>query len=225
MRAFDDILRDLGFREAATKLRSPRLQTLSFEAAESTLKLYSELGGTLQVPKLRPGGWDLQYSGNFVVELDEQLHFNRYRALTLESPLIKNLPWTESYRKFTTDYEGRCLSDSLSMAGKWTSAGSVNLFGSAGTSGDFTSNGSPRWKQRALYDYMKDAAAADGETKLIRLSIYDRVGSFSLDEILEPRLAGVVDVDALRSLISRRLSGPVCELDADTLRIEVQSDS
>ena len=44
-------------------------------------ELYRRLGGPLDSPTLRPGGWDLAFSGELVVELDEELHFNQYRRL------------------------------------------------------------------------------------------------------------------------------------------------
>ena len=34
-------------------------------------------------PRFRPGRWDLVFEEDLVVELDEELHFNRYRASTL----------------------------------------------------------------------------------------------------------------------------------------------
>jgi hypothetical protein len=53
--------------------------------------LYRRLGGLLATPTWRPGGWDLVFGGSLVVELDEELHFNRYRALTLNSSWAKGV--------------------------------------------------------------------------------------------------------------------------------------
>ena len=36
-------------------------------------------------------------------------------------------------------------------------------------------NGSPRWKQRAFYDYLRDVVALVNRIPLIRISVYDRV--------------------------------------------------
>jgi hypothetical protein len=41
-------------------------------------ELHRSLGGCATVPAWRPGGWDLLFEGPLAVELDEQLHFNRY---------------------------------------------------------------------------------------------------------------------------------------------------
>jgi len=45
-------------------------------------------------PTFRPGGWDLPFRGPLLVELDEELHFNCYRATTLEASWEADLPWT-----------------------------------------------------------------------------------------------------------------------------------
>jgi hypothetical protein len=43
------------------------------------------LGGRPPMPALRPGACDLAFSDGFVLELDEELHFNCYRAQSLQS--------------------------------------------------------------------------------------------------------------------------------------------
>ena len=48
------------------------------------LRTYRKLDGILDVPPLSFGKWDICLNG-FIVELDEEQHFNRYRAATLES--------------------------------------------------------------------------------------------------------------------------------------------
>jgi hypothetical protein len=40
--------------------------------------------------------------------------------------------------------------------------------------------GSPRWKQRALYDAMRDLAAVSGVVKLARVAVFDGVDSAPL---------------------------------------------
>ena len=55
------------------------------------------------------------------VELDEYLHFNRFRALTLEAPIYIKLAKFPLilYRKFCSTYEGRCL-QAGGYGGKWS---------------------------------------------------------------------------------------------------------
>jgi len=52
---------------------------------------YRRLGGIGAEIPLRLGHWDAEYEG-IAVELDEELHFNRYRLITLESPVYIELP-------------------------------------------------------------------------------------------------------------------------------------
>src|SRR5688572_1958708 len=92
----------------------PQLADLTQGLATELLDLYRRLGGTQDDPVFRPGGWDLSFEGGLVVELDEELHFNRYRAATLETSWSGVLPWCADYRSFCKDHEGRCLA-----AGRW----------------------------------------------------------------------------------------------------------
>ncbi len=71
---------------------APRLETLPSEMRADVLDLYRSLGGRLERPALRPGAWDLALAGGDVVELDEELHFNQYRAQTLEWSWSRRLP-------------------------------------------------------------------------------------------------------------------------------------
>ena len=53
-------------------------------------RVYTSLGGVRAEARIAPGGWDLVVDG-LAVELDEDLHFNRYRRLTLDSPMYELL--------------------------------------------------------------------------------------------------------------------------------------
>jgi hypothetical protein len=64
--------------------------------------------------------------------------------------------------------------------------------------------GAPRWKQRALYDAMKDAAAAVGQVRLARISIYDTVEDVALNDVLYGRAH--VSSDAIAELVNQRTS-------------------
>lgn len=84
---------------------------MSGEVAQSVLDRYRALGGAQETPRLRPGKWDFVLEG-FVLELDEDLHFNRYRATTLDDPLYDALPTfpLARYRAFSREREVECLS-------------------------------------------------------------------------------------------------------------------
>ena len=54
------------------------------------VSMYRKLGGVLDVPPTSFGAWDI-VTKDFIVELDEEQHFNRYRSLTLDSEIYKGL--------------------------------------------------------------------------------------------------------------------------------------
>jgi len=164
--------------------------------------LYRGFGGRVEAPSLRPGKWDLVFDGGFVVELDDELHFNRYRALTLSGDWARRLPWTTDYLKYCADGEERCLADGR-WGKRWTNPSCERLFGAADTPGSFDAGGAPRWKQRALYDAIKDAYALAGlGVRLARLSVYDRCDGVELGAILAGHER--VDPDALALLAKER---------------------
>ncbi|HDH24818.1 MAG TPA: hypothetical protein ENH00_01315 [Actinobacteria bacterium] len=164
--------------------------------------MYRDLGGRAEAPSLRPGTWDLVFGGGLVIELDEELHFNRYRGLSLSVDWTKGLPWATDYLNYCAEYEDTCLADGR-WGKRWTNPSCEKLFGPAGTPGSFSAGGAPRWKQRALYDAIKDAFALAGMgVRLARLAVYDRCDGIALGAIL----AGSerVDPDALASLVKER---------------------
>ncbi len=166
------------------------------------LGLYRDLGGIQECPRLAPGDWDLAFEG-FVVELDEELHFNRYRLQTLSSEWAKALPWADDYRTYCATREVDCLRAGTGQTKRWTSPSTERQFGVAAPKGDLRGTGSPRWRQRALYDAMKDAFMASGRVRMARLSVHDSVGDASLNDMLYGRVD--VNIDALASLLARRL--------------------
>ncbi|WP_319431852.1 hypothetical protein [Mycobacterium sp. RTGN5] len=172
--------------------------------------LYDELGGLQPIRALRPGAWDLSFGDGLVVELDEELHFNRYRFSTLHPVESANLPWRDDYLDFCRLYEGHCL-----QAGKWgkrwTSSSCEAMFGPPGQAGALQDAGSPRWKQRALYDAIKDIAASDILTlHLARLSVWDTIGGIRLGEALSMGLP--VAPKSLRDLVARRTTEPTARI-------------
>lgn len=163
------------------------------------IDLYRRFGGVVGSPTLRPGPWDLPYEG-LVIELDEDLHFNRYRAFTLEAPFALDLPWTIDYRGYAAKHENR----SGTGGKRWTNPSAERMFGAADDHWVFDGNGAPRWKQRALYDAMKDAAAASGMVRLSRISVYDTVDGVQIEDALRGRVS--IAPDAFRSFIELRMT-------------------
>ncbi|MGH2797418.1 MAG: DUF7255 family protein [Thermoleophilaceae bacterium] len=139
---------------------------------EEVASVYRALGGVGDQPRVAPGPWDVQVDG-VAIELDEENHFNRYRGLTLDSPLYETHAAVDvnAYRAWCGSHESACLT----YGGYWKSDASECEFGAAGPEGDLSGSGSPRWKQRAFYDFIKDLAPAAVEITVSRLSIYEEV--------------------------------------------------
>jgi hypothetical protein len=105
------------------------------------------------------------------------------------------------YLDLCRDREQECIA-----AGKWgkrwTNPSCESMFGSPGTPGALDGPGSPRWKQRALYDAVKDIVAQHApRLRFCRLSVWDRVGDTKLGDALA---GAVVDLQHLGDFMARR---------------------
>lgn len=144
--------------------------------------VYRSLGGIQEESAFtpRPGKWDFRVDGVFV-ELDEHLHVNRYRAIALQSRAYQSLSGFPHalYLGWCVTREKECLRAG-SHGGKWTNPSCEKQFDTAGPSGvlhhDPTiKNGSPRWKQRALYDFCKDVSVLCSGGAISRVSIWEEI--------------------------------------------------
>jgi len=198
-----EVLATLGFRQT-NKCARPKLADMPPKARDYVMELYHALGGIDPNPRLTPGPWDYAYDTNLVVELDESAHFNRYRAKTLEPPWAQHLPWYIAYTTYATTFEDACLKE-RGWGGYWTSTSTERQFGAAGPKGVLNGSGSPRWKQRALYDAMRDITAFHGDIRLVRLSVYDEVDSVTLGDSLTSKAP--LNTEALHALIAERTVG------------------
>lgn len=196
------LLADLGRRESTERRPAPRLDTIPPLAAERVRELYRALGGGgEEFVAFRPGPWDIVLADGVLVELDEEQHFNRYRRTTLEPDWAETLPWASAFREYCDEREEAALRKAK-RGGYWASPSTERMFGPAATPGEFTGNGAPRWKQRALYDAMRDALAASGEVRLARVAVWDAVGDSTLARVLDGRVEP--DHDALAELVAAR---------------------
>lgn len=144
---------------------------------EEIQDVYKKLGGQQDEFPINHGKYDLILN-DIVIELDEQLHFNRYRKITLESDAykdIKHFP-LDRYIYYCEAHENKCLSAG-GFGGKWSNNSCERQFGLAGSLKNLEGNGAPRWKQRAFYDFIKDIGSFIIRQKLIRLSIYDMINT------------------------------------------------
>ncbi len=185
------------FQEESSSKYSYSSNDLSIEAQEEMLKVYQSLGGILNIPPTKFGAWDI-ITNNFIVELDEEQHFNRYRAKTLQSSIYEKckLFSAENYIQYCQNHEQACLKKA-SYGKYWTNPSTEKQFGIAGLKGDFSQNGSTRWKQRAFYDYCRDIFAKEFNFKLYRFAIYDMVktsnGNISFGKALELNLVKEIE--------------------------------
>lgn len=138
-------------------------------------RVYKKLGGILNEVPLKFGNWDIILK-DFMIELDEEQHFNRYRAMTLDSfiyHVAKGIDCID-YKNYCKVHESGCLSKAI-WGKYWSSPSTEKQFGQSGAKGDLNKAGSSRWKQRAFYDYLKDVFSVTYGIKLVRISVYDSV--------------------------------------------------
>lgn len=84
------------------------------------------------------------------------------------------------------------------------------MFGPAQQKGCLIGNGSPRWKQRAFYDFFKDISCLVTKIPVVRLSVYDVIDfrgmKYTLGEFLESSFTTSVEATAtIMELINQRL--------------------
>lgn len=176
-----------------------RITDLGLGARDQVRGVHAMLGGLSNGQALLPGAWDLQTTDGLAIELDEQFHFTRYRAATLRALSLRELPWAPAYERYCAAYEDAAAQG----GGRWTSPPSERMFGPSDPVKVFGAFGSARGKQRALYDAMKDTAAATGAVRLARISIYDTVDGVRLDDILYGKRT--VMPAAVRQIIEARI--------------------
>ncbi len=161
--------------------KSPSLSDFRYSVwANEIFQVYRRLGGVLNEFPFRFSNWDCNFRG-VPVELDEQLHFNRYRLLTLESSVyshdsLSNFPH-ELYVDWCKRFERECKKAG-SYGGKWTNSSCEKMFGRAAPKGELSDAGAfgaPRWKQRAFYDYLKDVYSIISRSPVVRVAIWDTI--------------------------------------------------
>ena len=153
------------------------------------LEVYRELGGRNQKPRVATGPWDIE-TEHFFIELDEEQHFNRYRAKTLSSTIYDKLSTAHlnraSYLNLCSSKELTCLKER--RPGYWSKPAAEKEFGPSRKIGDLIGLGSSRLRQRAFYDFIKDISSLCQPIVIKRISVWDIFDfggrRFSLSEIL-----------------------------------------
>lgn len=164
-------------------------------------EVYSKLNGQLDIPPTGFGSWDIDLK-DFILELDEERHFNRYRLQTLDSDFYSGWKFFDiaNYTKFCSIYEKECL-NSASWGKNWKNNSTEKQFGTSSEPKNFDGNGSSRWKQRAYYDFLKDISAKIIHVPIIRISIWENVEYTIVDELIKSNRK-----DILLKLIERKIN-------------------
>lgn len=111
-----------------------------------------------------------------IILLYDQLHFNRYRNITLQSSLYSKIPGypKSNLQRYCRMHEKECLKSGM-RSGLWTSGEAEDHFGQASASGDFFGNGAPGWKLQAFKDYLRDFSAFASGYKIIPVAVHDHL--------------------------------------------------
>jgi len=200
------LLANSGYPVIEPLLRLRRQDIQASGLGSEVQSVYEQLDGELDDFPDNVGGWDLRV-GAVVIELDEAQHFNRYRLQTLESSVyskLANFPMS-AYRSFCVGREAQCLA-TAKHRGYWSNPSCIRQFGPKSPEGDLTPPGSPRWKQRAFYDFLKDLSPIMCDIKLARISIWDEVPAngvnVPVNQVLRSRSSEAVP--GLVALIEKR---------------------
>jgi len=166
---------------------------------DAITEMYAILGGKLDKVPLNIGKYDIELE-SFIIEFDEENHFNRYRLKTLSSPIYKN--WKNfkviDYQQYCTKYEDRCRT-----YGKfWHTDSSDKQYGGSSPNGILGGIGPSRWKQRAFYDFVKDVYSIAVNIPIIRISIYDIYHAQTILSLIQHK-----QEEELRQYIKSRVNG------------------
>lgn len=169
--------------------RFPNVAALSTSAySDAVKKTFQDLDGNFANYSTKIGSYDIS-TENYDIELDEYLHFNRYRQITMNSPiytLLQQFP-IDLYRawcKPENENETKCLCTG-SHAKRWSTSSSDRQFGISNDPGNLLNHGSSRWKQRAFNDYRKDVLSLVINRPLVRISVYDKIGDYTVEQVLD----------------------------------------
>ncbi|MBF1404584.1 MAG: hypothetical protein ACFNM8_08780 [Prevotella histicola] len=189
------VLQEYGEKKHS-KLTKSQL-SLSPELYSEVKSMYKELGGTQEDPPLTFGPWDIS-TPEFIIELDEENHFNRYRLQTLNSNIYQMINGfrLDEYMRFCTLYESGCRKH----GGFWKNNSSEKLFVKSDDNGCLDGAGSSRWRQRAFYDFLRDVTGLIKEIPVIRLSIYQTFKGRKVYDIIESKDKAMI-LDLVRTTV------------------------
>lgn len=181
-----------GYWQTQLHAKPTRSDILASKYSDNIFQTYSALGGQLSEPPTKFGGWDVS-TNSFIIELDEERHFNRYRLTTLQSPFYKTHKYfsNEDYQQYCKHKESLCL-QAACWGKNWKNNSTEKQFSRSNIEGVLTGSGSSRWKQRAYYDFLKDIASKIIGVPILRLSIYDTYNGTNIDQLFKSGKASVL---------------------------------
>lgn len=139
---------------------------------KAVLEVYEDLGGVGDLPNV-DYEIDIELFQKGII-IDDDLHFNKYRTITLRSSIYDMMPEfpRDSYRRYCRTHEKQCLKAG-SNGILWSNTISEKHFGKSNDNGDLGLTGSSAWKMRAYQDYLADLSSCIFDHKIVRISMYD----------------------------------------------------
>jgi hypothetical protein len=167
------------------KLKKPNRKIFEDSMYDTEIKTtYKKLSGKLSQYPIQFRGFDI-VCNDFIIELDEERHFNRFRLITLDSSIYKDYINfdVDQYKKYCNIHESECLA-SAAWSKNWETKTSKEQFGKSDFEGCLKDNGSSRWKQRAFYDFLRDITSCIYEIPILRISIWDEIDGVTISELI-----------------------------------------
>ncbi len=176
---------------------------------KTLLETYASLGGKEAFPEITFQVSFMEF-GRFCVLLDEQIHFNRYRAKTLRSSFYENLKSFPlmKYKSYSRKYETECIKSGTSNPA-WTNREAEFHFGASQSNGDLGLKGSAGWKLTAFKDFAIDMIARQRKLRLIRISVWDDLMiNRALKKYYELLMSpGTIESELILKYVERKLIG------------------
>ena len=156
----------------------PKLQSEDIkktDLADLVKTTYDALGGIGEKAPTFTSDWHLELEG-LAVQWDDELHFNKYRRVTLRSKAYDTLKVVNKmkYLDHCRKREKECLKAGLAGK-KWHHHHAEKAFGISEEPGDLGGKGSAAWRYRAWGDFLQDITALIYPIKVLRLSIWDEL--------------------------------------------------
>ncbi len=148
-----------------------------------------DLGGTGSFPLFEKVPVDFKL-GRTLILWDDEVNFNRYRGISLRSPMYEEFQYTffEGHKRLCRTFEKEALKAGMPKR-IWDGPPlATRIFGSSSDPGDFHGEGASGWKLGAYNQMQVDLLTRIHGYKLIRLSPYETImtgGSLKrLDQLL-----------------------------------------